>query len=141
MKAILFFLMMCSAGFSQTWLEDFEAAKRMAAEQQKDILLVFTGSDWCANCKDLEDKVWYSESFTAEANKRWVLLKANFPKKSGMPEPVNVNETKMVLTERYNRNGFFPYVVIIDKTGKVKGRTGYEDFETAEEYVSMLKNL
>ena len=44
----LFFL---SAGSvlqaAEGWLTDYEAAKKQAAKEGKDILMDFTGSDWC----------------------------------------------------------------------------------------------
>ena len=32
------------------WSHDFEAAKKQAASEKKDLLMDFTGSDWCGWC-------------------------------------------------------------------------------------------
>ena len=40
------------------WLSDFAAAKKQAAESKKDLLLDFTGSDWCGWCIKLNDEVF-----------------------------------------------------------------------------------
>lgn len=133
--------MLGAACHSQEWLTDFDAAKRKATAEKKQILLVFTGSDWCPRCQELEEKLWQTAEFKAEAKEKWVLLKADFPQKGGMPEPVDVNAMNMILTERYNRNGFFPYIVLLDKYGRVLGRTGYEEFDTAKEYLFLLRNM
>jgi L-amino acid N-acyltransferase YncA len=58
-----------------------------------------------------------------------------------MPEPVDINAENIVLAEKYNRNGFFPYIVLLNKNGRVLGKTGYEEFENAKEYLFLLKNL
>jgi thioredoxin-related protein len=143
LKKSLFILLILthSVSFGQEWLTDFDAAKKQAAASGKKILLVFSGPEWCGNCTKLDTLVWNSLEFKAEAEKSWVLLRADFAQKKGMPEPVDVNETKMILTEKYNRDGFFPFMVLLDKTGKKLGKTGYENLATAEEYIKLLKAL
>lgn len=143
MKKSLFLLLVFShtAVFSQEWLTDFEAAKKLSAQTGKKILLVFSGPEWCDNCTKLDTIVWNSPEFKAEAEKSWVLLRADFAQKKGMPEPVDINETKMILTEKYNRDGFFPFIVLLDKNGKKLGKTGYENFATVAEYIKLFKAL
>ncbi len=133
--------MLCYTGFAQQWHYTFDAAQKQAASENKNILLVFSGSDWCGKCMELERIVWQSHEFKNEAEKRWVLLRADFPQKKGMPEPVDINAENIVLAEKYNRNGFFPYIVLLDKNGRILGKTGYEEFENAKEYLFLLKNL
>lgn len=126
---------------AQEWNTDLDVAKRKAGTTNKNILLVFSGSDWCEPCMNLEKTVWKSEAFKDAAEKSWVLLRADFLQKKGNPEPVNVNDMKMILTEKYNRDGFFPYFVVLDKNGKVLGKSGYEDLATAEEYIRLFRRL
>jgi thioredoxin-related protein len=133
--------MLNMAGFAQEWIYDFDAAKKKAAAENKNILLVFSGSDWCARCIELEKMVWQSDAFKTEAKKSWVLLRADFQQKKGNPEPVDVNDMKIILAEKYNRDGFFPYIVLLDKNGKVLGKSGFEEFATAEEYIAHFKGL
>ncbi len=138
---ILVCLLVNTVGFSQEWNTDLETAKRKAVAFNKNILLVFSGSDWCLPCMELEKKVWQTPEFKAAAQKDWVLLRADFLEKKGDPEPVNVNDPKMILTEKYNRDGFFPFIVTLDKYGKVIGKIGYEDFDTAEEYIFLFRKM
>lgn len=141
-KSVFFLcLMLNMAGFAQEWNYDFDAAKKKAATENKNILLVFSGSDWCARCIELEKMVWQSEEFKDESKKTWVLLRADFPQKKGNPEPVDVNDIKIILAEKYNRDGFFPFIVMLDKNGKVLGRTGTQDFTSASEYIDYFKGL
>lgn len=138
---VLVCLLFSAAVNAQEWNTDFSLAKKKAAAEGKNILLVFSGSDWCARCIELEKKVWQTPEFKAEAEMRWVLLRADFLQKKGNPEPVDVNDMKMILAEKYNRHGFFPYIVLLDKNGKVLGSTGYEDFDAVNEYLFLLKKL
>ena len=32
---------------AEGWITDMDAAKKQAAEQKKDLMIEFTGSDWC----------------------------------------------------------------------------------------------
>lgn len=141
-KCVLFVCLMLSAvGFCQEWNTELEVAKSKAVAQNKNILLVFSGSDWCARCIELEKKVWQNPEFKAEAEKNWVLLRADFLQKKGEADPVDINDPKIILAERYNRNGFFPYIVLLDKYGRVIERGGYEEFSTAKEYIEYFKKL
>ena len=133
--------MINAAGFCQEWNTDFNAAKKLAAATNKNILLVFSGPEWCANCTKLDTLVWNSPEFKAEAEKSWVLLRADFQQKKGMPEPFDVNDIKVILAEKYNRDGFFPFVVLLDKNGSKLGKAGYENLDTAQDYVSMYKRM
>jgi len=43
---------------SEGWLTDLDAAKKQAAAEKKDILIDFTGSDWCGWCIKLDKEVF-----------------------------------------------------------------------------------
>ncbi|MFD2602050.1 MULTISPECIES: thioredoxin family protein [Flavobacterium] len=138
---VLCLMMISTLATAQEWNTDLAVAKKKATAANKNILLVFSGSDWCMPCMYLEKEVWPSEEFIAAAEKNWILLRADFLQKKGNPEPVNVNDMKMILTEKYNRDGFFPYFVMLDKNGKVLAKSGYEDKETVKEYIVMFKKM
>lgn len=141
-KKILFVLLffITTAGYSQEWKHNLEEAKKEAAEQNKEILLVFSGSDWCGPCIKLDKNVWQSDAFKAESQKKWVLIKADFPKKKAdllSPELTANNEK---LAEKYDKEGDFPLVVLLDKTGKVIGKKGYVNI-SAEDYIMAIHSL
>lgn len=138
--AVILFLFVASFGHSQNWVTNIEDAKNQAAKENKNILLVFSGSDWCAPCIKLEKVVWKSEVFKLESEKKWVLLRADFPKKKGNQLSNELTQSNKKLAEKYNKEGNFPLVVMLDKTGKVIGMTGFKNV-TAEEYVKMINSL
>ncbi|WP_335967287.1 thioredoxin family protein [Galbibacter sp. PAP.153] len=39
---------------SVNWLTDYPEAKAIAKQEKKNILMYFTGSDWCGPCKMLK---------------------------------------------------------------------------------------
>ncbi|WP_395062840.1 thioredoxin family protein [Flavobacterium sp.] len=142
MKKITFIiaLLITTLGFSQEWKSDIEEAKAQAAKEGKNILLVFSGSDWCGPCMKLDKIVWKSEIFKTESEKKWVLVKADFPKKKGNVLSPELTASNNRLAEKYNKSGNFPLVVLLDNTGRVIGMTGFKNV-SAEEYVKIINAL
>ena len=66
---------------AQEWILDFDEAQVKAVEQDKNILLVFQGSDWCVPCMKLEKNIWESDEFIKYSQENLILVKADFPKK------------------------------------------------------------
>lgn len=131
---------MATLGYSQNWKTNFEEAKLEATKENKNILLVFSGSDWCAPCIKLDNVVWKSDVFKSEAEKNWVIYKADFPKKKANQLAPELTESNKKLAEKYNRNGSFPLVILLDKTGKVIGMTGFKNI-SASDYVQLIHSL
>lgn len=142
MKKLLFILLILVSfyGQGQNWLTDFEQAKKTASDQDKNIIIVFSGSDWCAPCIKLDKNIWQSESFKNEAAKDWVLVKANFPRKKANELSKEQTEHNRKLADKYNIEGSFPLVVILDKNGKLLGKMGFKNV-SPEEYIKMIHAL
>ncbi|MGC4039273.1 MAG: thioredoxin family protein [Flavobacterium sp.] len=137
---LILLVMLSSPVFSQDWNTDFEKAKADAAAQNKNILMVFSGSDWCAPCIKLEKNIWESAEFKEESLKSWVLMKVDFPKKKANQLPEALKEKNLILVEKYNKDGFFPFVLVLDKNGKILGKTGYENMKPVE-YIQLLHSF
>lgn len=125
---------------AQNWLADFDQAKAKATEGGKNILLVFSGSDWCAPCMKLDKFIWQSEEFKSFSKDHFVLLRADFPKqkKNKLTDAQQLNNEK--LAEKYNPNGYFPLVVVLNKKGEMLGSTGYRNV-SPDEYIKQLLAL
>lgn len=137
--SILFFFTI-SVFYAQNWQTNFEEAKMIASKENKNIVLVFSGSDWCAPCMKLEKNIWMSDVFKAEAEKNWVTYKADFPKKKANQLTPELTEQNKKLAEKYNKGGSFPLVVLLDSNGKVLGMTGFKNV-SAEEYIQLLHSF
>lgn len=137
---LLFLLSVSFPVFSQKWNTSIAEAKTLASKENKPIVLVFSGSDWCAPCIKLDKSVWQSEEFKKEANDSWVLVKADFPKKKNNTQSEELKAQNRNLAEKYNKEGFFPLIVVLDKTGKVLGKTGFNSTK-ASEYISLIKSF
>ena len=122
---------------SQNWEPDFDEALVKAAEQDKHMLLVFSGSDWCAPCIKLNRTIWQSEEFKRYANQKFVLYKADFPRKKKNKLPLSVSGKNKELAAKYNSKGFFPLVLVLDKDSKILGTTGYQKVSPTK-YIQLL---
>ncbi len=125
---------------SQEWNLDFATALEKAKSEDKNVLLVFQGSDWCIPCMKLEKNVWKSKAFIDYAEKNLILIKADFPKRKNNKLSKEQEEKNEILFEKYNTPGSFPFVVIFNKNGEIIATTGYKDI-SAEEYIMHLKSL
>ena len=72
----------------EIWTDNFEAAKAQAVKENKDILIDFTGSDWCGWCIQLKKEVFSTPEFEAAAPKSFVLMEADFPSKKKLAADV-----------------------------------------------------
>lgn len=143
MKRLLlsvFFLFLLLPGKAQEWQTDITTAKKLASENDLPIILVFQGSDWCAPCIKLDREIWSSDTFKKYAQDHFVMLKADFPKKKGNALPFEQQEKNKALAAQYNQNGYFPYVVVMNKDGKVMGTTSYKKMD-ATEYIQLLESF
>ena len=130
-------LFVTSLGFSQDWKYNFDEAKKSAAKQDKNIIIVFSGSDWCAPCIKLDRNIWQSDAFKKEAAQDWIIVRADFPRKKTNELSKEQTEHNRKLAEKYNLEGSFPLVVILDKNGKVLGKMGFKNV-SPEEYIKMI---
>lgn len=126
---------------SVDWLDNFETAKEIAAKENKNILLNFSGSDWCAPCIKMKRDVFSTDVFKAYADQSLVLVQADFPrmKKNQLPsEQIQRNET---LAEKYNPLGKFPLTLLLDANGKIiKEWDGYANQSPAV-FVEEIKKI
>ncbi len=120
------------------WLHDYKAAKAQAAEQNKPILINFTGSDWCGWCIKLEKEVFKKEEFQKYAKKHLVLMEVDFPNKKEQSEEVKEQNEK--LDKQFKIEGY-PTVFLIDaEEKKISEDIGYREGGPAA-YVEHLKSL
>lgn len=126
-----------SATMAQEWQTDINVAKEIASKESKPIILVFQGSDWCAPCIKLDREIWSTETFKKYAKDNYVMLKADFPRRKKNILSEKQTKANALLAEKYNKQGFFPFVVVLDSNGQVLGESSYKK-TTPENYIKEL---
>ena len=104
------------------WTTDLAAARAEAAEQGKDVLLLFTGSDWCHFCKLLDEQV-FAKAPASRLTDDFVPVMVDFPNANPLPPAVAAQND--ALQSEYGVSGF-PTVVLTDPAGREYGRLGYD---------------
>jgi thioredoxin-related protein len=106
------------------WYDDYDKALAAAKAENKDLLVDFSGSDWCGWCIKLHEEVFAHESFTNGARKGFVLCVLDFPRgeeaKAKVPNPKRNQE----LSQQHGVRGF-PTVLLMSSEGEVYAQTGY----------------
>ena len=131
------------AAFAKTstpegWLDDYDAALKKAAAENKHVVIDFSGSDWCGWCKRLEKEVLSKKSFREGVTNDYVLVYIDSPSnKELLSDRAKVENPKLV--EKYDIHGF-PTALIINAKGEVVANTGYRA-GGAKKYVKHLKAL
>lgn len=132
-------LMFCVGAFaSEGWLTDFEKAKQQAKEQNKHILIDFSGSDWCGWCIRLDKEVFKQKEFQEYAKDNLILMLADSPRDTS-GQSAEVQKQNKKLKKQFGIRGF-PTVFILDPSGKVVAKTGYRE-GGPKAYVKHIKQL
>ncbi len=108
---------------AEGWVTNWEEAKKTAAKEKKDILIDFTGSDWCGWCIRLDNEVFSKKDFKKEAPKHFVLLELDFPRKTKLAPDLKKQNDE--LQKRFRIQGF-PTILLTDALGRPYGRAGYQ---------------
>ena len=118
------------------WQDNLENALLQAKQENKAVLVDFTGSDWCIWCKRLSDEVFSKSEFESYADENLILVKLDFPR-----DIEQSTETKMYnnnLAQRFGVQGF-PTILLFNSSGKLILATGYQPGGPAN-YVNHLKS-
>jgi thioredoxin-related protein len=119
------------------WGTDFAKAKAQAKAEKKDLLVDFTGSDWCGWCMKLDEEVFSQDAFSAGAPKNFVLVKLDYPHKT--EQSAELKEQNKKLAEQYPIEGY-PTILLMDAEGMVYGATGYQE-GGPDKYLEMLADM
>jgi protein disulfide-isomerase len=114
----------------EEWQTDYGKALEQARAEHKQVLLNFTGSDWCGWCIRFKKEVFDQPEFVQFAKKHLVLVKVDFPRSGSLPRRV-LEQNEKLRKEYYVKE--FPTFVLLDCNGKkLKERTGYMEGGVAE---------
>lgn len=123
----------------EAWYVEFEAGRAAAEAQGKDLLIDFGGSDWCAACKWLKDRVFSKAEFIERASNAFVLVDVDLLVRS--PIPADRKRRYEELQKRF-AVASFPTVVLAMSDGRPYARTTYRDAaQTPETYWNYLAPL
>lgn len=104
------------------WTPDYLRALREAKEQNKLVLVNFTGSDWCTFCKSLSKEIFNTDYFRKWAKENVILLELDYPQ--GHRLPSYIEEQNAFVQSHYGVQTF-PTVLLIEPNGRPYAKFGY----------------
>jgi thioredoxin-related protein len=117
------------------WSTDLTAAMKQAKDSGRQVLVEFTGSDWCPPCIAMRKNVFSKKEFVDAASKKFVLVELDLPK--GDKE---VKERNRPLAEKYRIDGF-PTVLLLTPDDREFGRFYASEYPTVEKMLAQLEKL
>lgn len=121
-----------------TWLTDLPKAQAAAKQDNKLVLMDFTGSDWCPPCKALHKNVLTSKEFADYAKEKLVLVLVDFPNQKQLP--ADQKKANDALAKKYKVRAF-PTVIVLDSTGKQLGLLEGYSGEGPKDFIAKIKKF
>ena len=137
-KIIVLFLLISSFRFSQKH-ENFSQKLESAKTENKNVLLYFSGSDWCAPCVKFKKFIVNTPEFQTFATENLIIYNADFPRLSKNKLAKEVEKENETLADKYNSKGIFPLILLLDAEGNVIKKWEEYPKETVEEFIAKLK--
>lgn len=98
------------------WHTDYETAMAKVKKDKKNLLVYFTGSDWCAPCKMLKKDLFAKEEFK-KISDSYVMLYIDIPRNRDLLSTEQMNHNSEVLS-RLNKKGVFPLFKVLNQQEK-----------------------
>ncbi|NKI32133.1 thioredoxin family protein [Croceivirga thetidis] len=99
------------------WQSNLQEAIQLAQDNDKNILIYFTGSDWCAPCIKLKEDLFDTTEFQ-EVSERFILLYIDIPRKNDVISREQKEHNQQVF-KKYNKTGVFPLFLVVSPKEKV----------------------
>jgi thioredoxin-related protein len=139
MKIVLIIISLFLLNPSLNWENDLDIAFQKSKEQDKSILLNFSGSDWCIPCQKLKKGLFSNDKFATYASENLILVNLDFPIKNKKEEK-EYTVKKDYWSEKYNSNGHFPLTILIDKNGKVLKKWTGNIIDSPENFIDQIRS-
>ena len=97
------------------WTDNFTAAVGKAKAEKKPILALFTGSDWCPPCQQLEKNILLQPAFKDFAKKHLVTLFLDFPQQTKLDDGVKKQNDD--LAKKFSVEAY-PTILVLSADGE-----------------------
>ncbi len=139
-KALLALLTLsafAASAFSANWSENYDESVKKAREANKPLFILFTGSDWCPPCIQLERRVLASDTFSKFAEENLVLMKADFPR---APQNEAIKQQNLKLRDQFQVEGYPTVFVLNASSGDIYFKQSAFRGQTPQQYVNEIKS-
>ena len=100
-----------------TKYDDYETTKSEAIIQNKSILIILTGSEWCKPCVKMKKNVFSNPDFVSLLKNNYVIFEINLQRYFDIDSRLYKNYT--FFKEKYRSNAL-PSIIVLDKNENLK---------------------
>lgn len=123
------------------WMQDLEGAKHLAAKENKDLLILFTGSDWHPESQELAFDVLTKPGFQELASRRFVRVLVDFPIRAAGKAKVKDSDRNKRLQQEFGLEARYPTLLVADPGGRPYAVITGFNYRLAAEYLDNLMNI
>lgn len=106
------------------WWTNLAQAKARAKQENKRILALFTGSDWCPPCRQFESEVAHDEQFAGIFNGSFVFFKNDWLRNTPQPKVI---EAEVARVRREYGIRQYPTLKVLNSDGEVLGEVNWTE--------------
>ncbi|CAM3667324.1 thioredoxin family protein [Flavobacterium saliperosum] len=117
----------------------FEQSLEKAKTENKNVLLFFSGSDWCAPCVKFKKHFVETDQFKTFSAENLIVFNADFPRLKKNKLADNITQENERLADKYNNNGLFPLILLLNGKGEIVKKWEHYPSETLEDFITKLK--
>ena len=119
------------------WMKNYDQAIADAKKEERNILVYFTGSDWCPPCKMLKKDLFDTEDFKAIAT-NYTLLYIDIPRNRDLISAEQMQHNSELM-KKINKKGVFPLLIVLNEKGaKLDQYSGYSMSGEVQYHMQML---
>jgi len=145
MKISMIFLWLSFTAFTniqgQEQLVSMDWLQSQSSTTERNILIVFSGSDWCKPCIQLDKEILQSADFLSFQEDHLVLYKADFPYQKKNQVSRNQQLMNEKLAEAFNPKGAFPNAVLLNSDLELINSIPYRSGMQPEEFINQIKEV
>lgn len=117
----------------------FEQSLEKAKIENKNVLLFFSGSDWCAPCVKFKKHFVETDQFKTFSAENLIVFNADFPRLKKNKLADNITQENEKLADKYNNGGLFPLILLLNNKGEIVKKWEHYPSETLEDFIAKLK--
>jgi thioredoxin-related protein len=140
MKFTLSILLLLISTLSQAQIKKYkkwEQAVEVAKKDNKDILIILTGKEWCAPCKILERNIIQNNEFKNYADTKFIIFEIDVPKSHLIKEKSSINKVYEEFSKKYEATAF-PSLIVVDNEGQMKMKITDSNWEL-DSVITLIK--
>ncbi len=119
----------------------FDSVKENAMNEEKSMLVLFSGSDWCKPCIAFKKTILDAKLTQDFLNDHCLVHIVDFPYRKANQLSEQQQKENEAIAAQFNPEGSFPHIVILSSDKKRQTVIEYDRNDTPELFIHKLKKI